>query len=702
MDKLVKPSRLLALALLLAALIGIYVVSLYKLQIVEGAAYSEASRNSVVSTRVVPAARGNIMDRYGRVLVSNRTCNNLLINSDELFALDDDDTWDKANAAILELVNTVEACGDTYTDELPVTKDSPFTYTEMTDVQRARLQAFLENAGLDQDASAVELMSYFRTRYKIDNSYSARQMRIIAGIRYEINIRYIIPTSDYVFAQDVSIELITRLMENNVPAFEVETSYVREYNTTAAAHLLGYIGMMNEKEAEYYGDRGYKFNALVGKDGVEYAFEDYLHGVDGEAKVTRTASGTITSTVYTQEPQPGDNVYLTIDLNLQEAAERALDKSITAMNDERRKQNEEIEQYGGAEEDIQQLIDGGAVVAVKVKTGEPLAIASWPTYNLPTIMEDYDEIVAAENAPLFNRALNGIYAPGSTFKPCTAIAALNEGIISTTSTVTCEGKFRKYEDAGYAPNCWIYPGQHGPLTVTNAIKVSCNYFFYTVGDFLGIDRLSEYALQFGLGTSTGIELPEDTGHMSTQDLKMELEGLPWYNGDTIAAAIGQSYSQFTPLQLAEYCAAVANGGTRHSASLLKAVRSYDYSEKVFQRDEEVLNVVEAPAEYYSAVQEGMYLVANNFEGSAYETFGDYGYCHVAAKTGTAQVGSKKTNTAVFICYAPYEDPEIAVAVVVEKGAAGKAVAGIARDVLDAYFGLEAGSRQIDAELTLLR
>ena len=317
-------------------------------------------------------------------------------------------------------------------------------------------------------------------------------------------------------------------------------------------------------------------------------------------------------------------------------------------------------------------------------------------------MEDYDEIVAAENAPLFNRALNGIYAPGSTFKPCTAIAALNEGIISTTSTVTCEGKFRKYEDAGYAPNCWIYPGQHGPLTVTNAIKVSCNYFFYTVGDFLGIDRLSEYALQFGLGTSTGIELPEDTGHMSTQDLKMELEGLPWYNGDTIAAAIGQSYSQFTPLQLAEYCAAVANGGTRHSASLLKAVRSYDYSEKVFQRDEEVLNVVEAPAEYYSAVQEGMYLVANNFEGSAYETFGDYGYCHVAAKTGTAQVGSKKTDTAVFICYAPYEDPEIAVAVVVEKGAAGKAVAGIARDVLDAYFGMEAGSRQIDAELTLLR
>ena len=699
MDKLVKTGRLVFLSFLLLALIVVYFATLYKLQIVEGEAYYEASQNNIVTTVNVTAARGNLHDRYGRVLVSNRSCSNLYINTDELFEQED------PNAVILELCRTVLACGDTYIDEFPVTMTAPFEYTEMSSVQRVCLDGYLENAGLSPDASAVELMAWCRDRYKIADTYTSEETRIIAGIRYELNMRYIVKTSDYVFSEDISIDCITALMESGIPGFTVDTSYIREYNTIYAAQLLGYTGYLDETDYDKYKALGYKLNAKVGKEGAEYAFEKYLHGTDGEAKITSTASGTITSTVYTKEPQPGNQTYLTIDIGMQETAEQSLSAFITATNEERREAiAEEMMLYGEAKT---QLISGGSVAVVQVGTGEPLTLASYPSFNPSTMLEDYDELLADEvGAPLVNRALSGLYAPGSTFKPCVAIAGLASGKISTGTTIYDNVTFDKYADAGYAPKCWSTIS-HGDCNVTRAICVSCNYFFYQLGDWLQIDALNKYAKMFGLGEATGIELPENTGHMASPEYKASLYKADdfdgqWFLGDTLSASIGQSVSQFTPLQVANYIATVAGGGKRYSCSILKSVRSFDYSENVYEREPEVLSEIDTAQENWDAVRLGMWQGGNTPEGTGYTVFGNYPYCEVATKTGTAQMGDKKMNNAIFVCYAPYDDPEIAICVVVEKGAAGSAIAEIAKDVLDYYFAFKQSTSFTESENTLLK
>lgn len=700
MEKLISPIRFAAMVIALALLIVIYVIALYKLQIVEGAAYYEASMNNNVTEETVAAARGSILDRYGRVLVTNRTCNNLVIDVQELLY---DRTDAEANEIILEMCSFVEEFGDKYTDELPITKETPFEYTEMTDIQRERLSAWKKANGIDENASAVEVMAAMRTRYKIDSSYTGEQARIIAGVRYEVNVRYLIQTSDYIFAEDVSMELIVSLMEQDIPGFNVKTSYVREYTTAYAAHVLGYTGMMSDAEYQKYSKLGYEYNARVGKDGAEYAFEEYLHGKDGRALVTSTASGVVTGTVYTTEPEPGNNVYLTLDIGLQEAAENALNSFITTQNAEREAANAELDLYGGEEDDYHQLITGGAVAVVDIESGEPLALASWPTYDAATVLENYGEILEAENQPLFNRALQGTYAPGSTFKPVTAIAGLNEGKIDLGTKIECEGIFTKYADAGYTPTCWIYgKGLHGEMDVSSALTVSCNYFFYTVADYLQISLLAKYAQLFGLGESTGIELYEDKGIMATDQYMQEHEGRDMYAGDTLAAGIGQSVSRFNSLQLAEYCAAVANNGIRRGASILKSVRSYDYSETLYEREEEICSTVDVPQEYFDAVHAGMRgVVSDPISGSVYQVFADAPYT-LAAKTGTAETGEKTETNGVFMCYAPYDNPKVAVVVAIEKAGSGSSTAPIARQVLDYYFSFADSTIALESEGSLLK
>lgn len=713
MKRLVSSSRLAAFALVVVLLIALCAGTLYKLQIIEGAAYYEESQNSLTSYPSVTAARGNILDRYGRVLVSNRECYNLKISDTRLFS----DEVEDPNAVILQMINLVEAAGETYTDDLPITLEPPFEYTNMTDIQRTLLDAYLKAKGLDEDTTAVELMSYFRTRYEIANSYTAEEMRKIASVRYAVNVRYEINTNSYIFVEDASIDLISDLMGVVGNVVEVETSYVREYSTQYAAHILGYVQAMSEEDMAKYRpedeNSGYDYDTKVGRDGVEAAFEDWLHGTNGEARVTRTANGTVTSTVYLEDPVPGNHVYLTIDIQLQEQVERILETGIYELQIERNDDNAEAVAEGRLDE-VREDIQGGAIVVVDVKTGEPLAIASYPTYDLATIIEDYADLLEADYDPLFNRALMGAYAPGSTFKPCTAIAGLTENIINTETQIECTGIFTKYESQGYAPACWIYTQMDGQLThgydnVTEALKDSCNIFFYTVADDLGIRKLMEYAEDFGLGESTGIELTETIGNMSNPDNHLNYDVDGWVDGDTVQAGIGQSDSMFTPLQIAEYCAAIANGGTRHSAALLKSVRSYDYSRQLYQNKTEVLSIVDSADYNWAAVQRGMYLMANDITSSSntvYYTLGNYGYngvsLPVAAKTGTSQLGEGKTNNAIFMCYAPFDDPEIAVAIVVERGLSGANLSRMARNVLDAYFSLGSISNTAERENSLLK
>jgi len=713
MKKLVSSGRLFAFGALVVTLIALCVVTLYKLQIIEGAAYYEESQNNQASNQTVTAARGNILDRYGRVLVSNRECYNLKISDTRLFS----DEVEDPNAVILEMINMVEAAGETYIDDLPITKEPPFEYTDMTALQRTLLTAYLDSKGLDEDTTAVELMSYFRTRYDIANSYNAEEMRKIASVRYALNVRYSINTNPYVFVEDASIDLISDLMGVVGNVVEVETSYVREYNTQYAAHILGYVQAMSEEDMEKYRPQdensGYDYDTKVGRDGVEYTFEDWLHGTNGTARVTRTSSGTITSTVYTEDPVPGNHVYLTIDIQLQEAVERILETGIYELQLKRDEDNAKYTMEGKLDE-VREDIQGGAIVVVDVKTGEPLAIASYPTFDLSSIIEDYSDLLEAENDPLFNRALNGAYEPGSTFKPCTAIAGLTENIINTETQIECTGLFTKYADQGYAPACWIYTQTDGQLThgydnVTEAIKDSCNVFFYTVADNLGIRKLMEYAKNFGLGESTGIELSETTGNMANPDNHLNYDVDSWVDGDTVQAGIGQSDSMFTPLQLAEYCAAIANGGTRHSAAILKSVRSYDYSRQLYQKETEVLSTVDSADYNWAAVQRGMYLMANDITSSSstvYYALSNYSYngvsLPVAAKTGTSQLGEDKTNNAIFMCYAPFDDPEIAIAIVVERGQSGANLSKMARNVLDAYFSLGTLNTTAEREYSLLK
>lgn len=701
-NRLVKPGRVAGLVILILLLLTVYLVALYKLQIIEGEANYNRSSELTNSERVVTAARGNIYDRYGRTLVSNEETYNLKIDTDKLFANDD------PNSVILELVHMVQGYGDEYTDDLPITMTPPFEYDpDMTAIQRTMLDAYYVRQEIDPNSTAVELMSYMRTRYNIDNSYSAEEMRIIAGVRYSINVRYAVNTADYIFVEDASMKLISSIMENKLVGIEVERAYSRKYGTEYAAHILGYTGLMTQEEYEKYSLLNYSTDAMVGKDGVEYAFENYLHGKDGKVIETRNSAGTVLATVYEEEPEPGNHVYLTIDSVLQEQTERILANGVSILKQNIAQKRAEGTARGDYNVDLKDEITGAAAVVVNVKTGEPLAMASWPTYNVATILEDYQELLEAENAPLFNRTLMGTYAPGSTFKPCTAIAALTMGIVNTEDKIKCEGVYTRYAAEGYAPECWIWNSTKDHLThpeenVTTAIRDSCNYFFYSIGNYLGVDDLGKFAANFGLGEYSGIELVEAKGNMSNQANHMDYAGTEWRIGDTLQAAIGQSDSVFTPIQMAEYCATVANSGTRYSASILKSIRNYDYSEKLYDREPTVMSTVESAEYNWAAVHEGMWQVLNDYINEKNVNVWVDCQWRVAGKTGTAQKGEGIQNDGIFMCYAPYKDPEVAIFVVVERGGAGADVQFIARHIMDAYITIMGYSDTSETEMTLLK
>ena len=359
MYKLVKPGRVAALLIIFLLVLAVFLVELYKLQIIEGEQYYNRSNELIKETKTVTAARGNILDRYGRILVSNKEAYNIKIDITKLFASED------PNSVILDLVEMVRGYGDDYTDDLPISMEPPFEYDpNMTEIQRTMLKAYFKDKrdALPADPTAVELMAYMRTRYEIDNSYSAEEMRLIAGVRYSINVRYAINTADYVFVQDASMGLISSIMENKLTGIEVSRAYVRHYNTEYAAHLLGYVGLMTQEEYEKYNLLEYANDAYVGKDGIEYAFETELHGKDGEVEETRNVSGTILSTVYTKDPQPGNHIYLTIDSVLQEQTERILANGIEYMRRNRATERAEGIARGDYNPDLKDEITGGAAV----------------------------------------------------------------------------------------------------------------------------------------------------------------------------------------------------------------------------------------------------------------------------------------------------------------------------------------------------
>ncbi|SMC56814.1 penicillin-binding transpeptidase domain-containing protein [Papillibacter cinnamivorans] len=653
-----------------------FVMTLYTAQIVHGAEYLEESRRKIVKTETVEASRGEITDRYGRVLITNRLSYNLTFDASYLTEGQDQ------NAAILKLIDTCDEKGVSHIDTLPVSQTAPFGYTldTATDSQKNRFSRYLANRGWSSDTvSASDLLALMRKDFKLDESYTDEQAREIIGVRYELALRKLINTTAYVFAEDVDIDLISILKEGSYPGMQIKTVSAREYMTPYAAHLLGSVGQIYEEEAEEYIQKGYAMDEMVGKSGVEKAFEDFLRGTDGTRIIDTNTDGKITSELYTAEPQPGGNVALTIDIKLQEATEKALAETTEKMT----KEDGEIR--------------GGAAVVMDVNSGDVLASASYPTYSLTTYNADYNQLLADPANPLLNRAAQGIYPPGSTFKMVTAVGALEEGIITPSTIIEDKGIYTYYSD--YQPRCWLYRASgrtHGKINVVTALEVSCNYFFYDIGRRLGIDKLDEYAQKFGLGLPTGIEIPESTGILASPAYK-EANGDVFSPGDTLRAAIGQD-NAFTTLQLANYVATLANGGTHYDAHLLKSVKSYDYSQLLYEYTPQAAGTVEISDSNLAAVKQGMRNVAT--QGTAATYLKNYPIA-VGAKTGTAQTGADNISNGVFVCFAPYDDPQIAIAIVVEQGGSGSALAETAVAIMNAYFNSEDTMTAAEQESVLL-
>ncbi|MBQ1242575.1 MAG: penicillin-binding protein A [Oscillospiraceae bacterium] len=662
MDKKQLNRRLLALGAAFAVCLVCYLVVMFDAQIVHGEEYLARSVRSNTTVEAVRTSRGIITDRNGKVMVSNRSVYTLeLVPS---LAPEEDEAL---NGELSRLIALMEQQEIVWEDILPLTVQTPVSYTD-SEAQKAELLAYLVDEDLLSEGEtlpdAVRLLALLRSHFAVGESLSAAEARKLVGLRYTLAITERDREPSFPLASDIDVTAISLVKDGDYRPVRVGTSSMRRYHTAAAAHILGRINLIYKEDWPTYKEKGYAMDALVGIEGVELVFEDYLRGKDGKRIVTRNTEGKITGELYSVEPEPGASVALTIDLDLQEAVEASLQKAVSEMT---------------AADSIKRR---ASAAVVEVNSGEVLALASNPTYSLETFQEDYKENYENPLQPFNNYAVTGLYAPGSTFKPLTAIAALESGIITPKTTVNATGVYYYYD---LALKCWLYGrngGSHGYVDVTEAINVSCNYFFYDVGRLTGIATLARYAKAFGLGEPTGIELPESVGHMTTPDYVNSIKGHRWTDGQTLTASIGQSYSSFTPLQLANYIATLANGGTRYNAHLLKTAKTYDGSKLLAVYDEPPAETIPLQQENLDAVLEGMHRltttgsVAWYFQNCVVET---------GAKTGTAQTGGNAKENGVFVCFAPYDEPEIAIAVVIEKAGSGVALATTVVDIVNSYF-----------------
>lgn len=671
------PSRRRVYVLLgfFCAFLVLFFAVLYDAQVVHGSENRARSITSNTASETVTASRGIITDRNGKVLVSNRLAYTLVVDKSS-FGKDEA----ALNDAIWQLIQLCQEQGVTWNDTLPMTTGSSPQLTSKSLTESFR--EYLDDNKLPTDGGSAEVLAAMRKLYKVDDSYTDAQARLIVGVRYELDGR-----SSYTFAEDVSTELLGRITDGKYRGVTIKTAAARVYNTKLAAHILGTVGAIWQEEWRSdestgyvgYADKGYNMNDLVGKDGVEKAFEEYLHGNDGKRLITTDENGKITGELYTREPQPGGTVALTIDIDLQQVVEDTLASTIQGMID--KDSNER----------------GGAAAVIQVGTGEVLAMASYPTYDLETFNQDYDELVKDERLPMFNRATQGVYAPGSTFKLCTSVAALEEGIITPSTIIEDKGIYTYYVDP--QPMCWIWRQAHtthGRINVSQAIVDSCNYFYYEVGRLTGIKKLDEYATAFGLGQSTGIEIGDVSGVLASPEWA-EAHDREWTDGQTITAAIGQSYNLFTPLQLANYVATLVSGGEHYEAHLLKNVKSYDNSRVIDVYGKGLLNDLNISDSTMAAVTKGMHDLTYDSLRSAFSRC----VVEAGAKTGSAQVGTDIAN-GTFVAYAPYDDPEIAIAIVVEKGGSGSLLANAAVDIINAWFTRDGTGATAAGEDALMR
>ncbi len=706
-------ARYIALGAFFVVVCLIFIARLINIQVAGQDYYTETlADTNRTRTEKIQAQRGCIYDSSGRELISNVYCYDVYLDAGSM------PQGPAKNDVVLRLIDCAKKTGEY--EHIYTVPDHPFVSKNgnweldgqfMATVYGKRMNRLMTDLGFEpdkkendddpttwKDTDISEVRDTLRKRYGLVDEEGAEQYpeevrELLFRIRLDMELNYFSTVEPYTIFEDVSINLITAITEGTQRGVGISCRAQRIYNyPDIGAHILGRTGKITAETADYYTEKGYNLNAIVGISGAELAFEEYLHGEDGELTIVEDEYGNTVDSYVSKEPVPGQDVYLTIDIKFQQLAEKALKDNIKLIVDNAKYKIE----TEGKETLIGEDASSGALTVVDIKSGAVLALASYPTYNLDTFSKDYKKLLADKNSPMFFRALEGTYAPGSTFKPGVAAAALSEGIITPYSEIKDEGVYKFYENSQWQPKCWIYAPKygmqtHGMVNVSKAIQVSCNYFFYDVGRRLTIAKMNEYCSAYGLGQPTGIELNEKTGILASPKEREE-NGGTWYDGDTLAAAIGQSDNLFNPLQMSCYLATLLNGGVRNSAHILKEVRSY-HGEVTYTAKPKVLSRAKLTKEAVSTVQSAMKDVTEN--GSAARVFEGYPIV-IGGKTGTAQVSTTSSDNAIFTAFAPFDNPKIVSTCVIEHGASGTDAGFAVRDIFNAYFGLNKETKKDDS------
>lgn len=673
---------------ILVYIVGIVlIVQLFNLQIVNGKEYRETSNTRLSRETVVKAARGSIKDRTGNLLVTTKMGFNVDLYKTKI------DTA-TLNKTILNTIRILESNKDKYINNLPI-KVNPFEFENQDEETQKKWK---KGNDINENATAEECFYSLKKEYKIEQEDISEAYKIMV-VRYEIARNGYSSIRPVTIAKDVSRASAVKLGEQSIyfPGISATTEPLVSYPSgSLASHILGYVGNITQAELDGREDT-YGINDVIGKVGIQYVFEEYLRGQNGIKQLDMSVDGNITDEYITKEAVAGSDVILTIDANLQATTEKALANNIKKIAS------------GGFSKTSE--AKAGAAVVMNVKTGEILAMASYPDYEPELFVngisqKKLDEYNKGDN--IFNRAISGVYAPGSTFKMITAIAGLETGAITPTEKINDVGVYKK----AHEPACWIwnsYGMTHGWLNVTDAIIHSCNYFFYEVGYRVTIDNIAKYAKYYGLGQKTNVELPmEEEGVVATRD-KAKERGDEWQIGETLSAAIGQSYNSYTPIQMAKYISMLANGGKPIDVSIVKSVIDVNGNQipkeeitkfvnaklGLEKQEKEDLNIKK---ENLEAVLKGMKGVTSEEGGTAYSTFADFNI-ELGGKTGSAQTDVNGKVNGWFVGFAPYDEPEVAVVVLVENAGSGSYTAEVARDILQEYFGMN--MEKVEENLTAL-
>lgn len=661
------PSRYIAFSAIVFIVLITFVIRLIDWQIINGQKYLEIANKSNIFISKTDALRGEILDVNGVPFVENETGYKIVFDR---FSLDKE----KENEVIIKLIKIMNSRKEPFIDELPIyVNKNKYEFIDGKEKEVAELKG-KNRLNLNSYASANDCMDKLKAKFncsKYENDI--KLCRDLASVKYNMFAKgyYQAMNTSYVFADGISQELVSIICEafQDTSGVRIGLSSKRKIsNPEVASHIIGTTGQMSAEQAEEFKAKGYSIEDIVGKSGIELAMEEYLKGESGEKKIELSRNGDVLNVLQSKNANPGNSVFLTIDSKIQEAANKSLEKYIKAVKSSAGSSGKGYD------------CKAGAVVMLNVKDFSVIAAATYPTFDLFKYTTDktyYNQVLNDSSVPLFNRAFNGSFAPGSIFKPLVACGAFEEKVATPHDRVTCHGMYH-YPGSSFTTKCL---GIHGAAEFNYALAKSCNVYFSEMGRRLGINNMNLYCKRFGLGVKTGIELPETAGVIAGPEHSRSL-GVAWNNKVTIKAAIGQSDNLFSPVQLATYTATIANGGNRYKTHLIRKITDYRRSNIIKENNIENPILVETSGvstNNLNVVKEGMRQVVLNGTASV---FRDY-KVNVAAKTGTAQNSGSDHTT--FICLAPYEKPEVAVAVVIEHGAIGMASKGVARDVLDAYF-----------------